>query len=102
MFKQMYSCTIVLCVGYTCIGMVMILYLHTNHLLNRYRQVLMGTPAATDHNIIPVPAITCSYDEEVMVVVTPRKDYYLTRRETVNFMSPIQETCQFTSAETVF
>ena len=59
----------------------------------------MGTPAATHYNINPVTAI--SYGEEVMIIVTPRKDYYLTRREAGN-MSPIQETCQSTSAETVF
>ena len=56
----------------------------------------MGTPAATHHNINPVSAI--SYGEEVMIIVTPRKDYYLIRREEGNFMSPIQETCQSTSA----
>ena len=61
----------------------------------------MGTPAAaTHHNITPVSEI--SYGEEVMVVVTPRKDYYLIMREAINFMSPFQETCQCTSSETVF
>ena len=54
----------------------------------------------TYYNITPVSAI--SYDEEVMIIVTPMKDYYLTRREAGNFMSPIQETCQSMSAETVF
>ena len=58
-----------------------------------------GTPAVTDQNITPVSVTSCS--EEFVVVATPRKDYCL-RRETLNFMSPIQETCQFTSAELVF
>ena len=68
--------------------------------LNRFRQVITGTLAATHHNITPVSV--SSQDEEVMIVITPRKDYYLTRREANNIMSPIQETCQSTSAETVF
>ena len=68
--------------------------------LNRFRQAIMGTPAATHRNITSV--LASSHDEEVMIVVTPRKDYYLTRREANNIMSPIQETCQSTSAGTVF
>ena len=60
----------------------------------------MGTPAAIRHSINPVLAI--SYGEEVVAVVTPRKDYHLTRMEAVYFNSPIQETCQSTSAKTVF
>ena len=59
----------------------------------------MGTPAAIPHNITPESAV--SYGEGVMIMVTPRRDYYLTRREAGNFMSPIQESCQSTSAETV-
>lgn len=69
-------------------------------IVNRYRHVLTGTQAAADRNIAtPVSAVSC--DEEVMVMVAPKKDYYLTRREaqTVNLMSPIQETCQSTSTE---
>ena len=68
-------------------------------LLNRFRQAIMGTQAASTYHITPVSAI--SYGEEVMIIVNPRKDYYLTRRETDNFMSPIQETWQSTSAQTV-
>ena len=68
-----------------------------NDLLNRYTQVTMGTPAVTDQT--SVPATSCS--EEFIVVVTPRKDYCL-KREELNLISPIQETCQFTSAEHVF
>ena len=56
----------------------------------------MGTQAATHYNITPESAI--SYGEEVVIIVTPKKDYYLTQREEGNFMSPIQETCQSTSA----
>ena len=48
----------------------------------------------TKDNITPVSAGSCN--EEMMVMVAPKKDYYLTGRETV---SPIQETCQSTSAE---
>ena len=56
----------------------------------------MGSQAAIQ-NITLVSAV--SRDEEVMVMVTPRKDYYLTRRESVNHMLPIQETCQSASTE---
>ena len=59
----------------------------------------MGTPAVTDQNITPVSAT--SYSEEFLVMATARKDYH-TRREAFNFMTPIQETCQFTSAKLVF
>ena len=51
--------------------------------LNRFRQVIMGTPAAIHRNITPVSA--SSQDEEVMIVVTPRKNYYLTKREAGKF-----------------
>ena len=63
----------------------------------------MGAPVptpATHNNITPESAN--SYGEEVMIMVTPRKVYYLTRMEEGNFISPTQETCQSTSAETVF
>lgn len=70
-------------------------------IVNRYRHVLTGTQAAADRNIAnPVSAVSC--DEEVMVMVAPKQDYYLTRREAqtvINLMSPIQETCQSTSTE---
>ena len=65
----------------------------------RYTQVTMGTPTVTDQNTIPVSATSCG--EEFIVVATPRKDYCL-RREPLNFISPIQETCQCISAELVF
>ena len=58
----------------------------------------MGTQAVPDRNITTtVSAVSC--DEEVMVMVAPKKDYYSTRRETVNLMLPIQETCQSTTTE---
>ena len=69
-----------------------------NDLLNRYTPVTMGTQAVTDHITTPVSATSCS--EELIVVATPRKDYYF-KREAINFTSPIQETLQFTSAELV-
>ena len=60
----------------------------------------MGAPAATPYSITPVSA--SSQDEEIMIMVTPKKDYHLTMREANNIISPIQETCQCTSAQTVF
>ena len=59
----------------------------------------MGTPDVTTRSIIPMSATNCS--EEFMIVVTSRKDFRL-RKEAFNFTPPIQETCQFTSAELVF
>ena len=60
---------------------------------------MMGTPAATDRNMTPVQA--SSSNEEFIVLAIPRRDYYL-ETETFNFMSPIQETCQFVSSQIVF
>ena len=67
----------------------------------RYRHVLTGTQAAVDHNVTTIPVSAVSFDEEVMVIISPKKDYYLTRRESqgVNHMLPIQETCQSISTE---
>ena len=49
------------------------------------------------------PVSATGSGEGLTVVVTSKKDYYLEqRRESVNFMLPVQETSQFSSAETVF
>ena len=60
----------------------------------------MGTPTAIPCSITPM--LASSHDEEIMIIATPRKDYHLIRREAGNIISAIQETCQSTSAETVF
>ena len=59
----------------------------------------MGTPTVTDQNTTPVQASSSS--DEFIVLATPRRDYYL-EMEISNFMSPIQETCQSVSSQTLF
>ena len=59
----------------------------------------MSTPDVNTQNITPTSAT--NYSEELIIVVTSRKDYRL-RKETLNFTPPIQETFQFTSTELVF
>ena len=73
--------------------------LELNNLLNRYKEVIMGTPVVTYQNITPVQAPSSS--DDFIVLAAPRRDYYL-ETGTFNFMSPIQETCQFVSSQTVF
>ena len=53
---------------------------------------------ATTNEAAPVPVIVTESDEESMVVVTPTRDYYITREK---FVMPVQESCQSASAELV-
>ena len=55
----------------------------------------MGTPTVINQDTTPIQASSSS--DEIKVIATPRRDYYL-ETETLNFMSPIQETCQFVSS----
>ena len=75
------------------------IYHKSNNLLSRYTQVALGTPGVTDGIIKPISATSCC--KEVLIVVTPREDYFQ-RRETVIITPPIQERCQFVSAKLVF
>ena len=59
----------------------------------------MGTPTVINQDTTPIQASSSS--DEIKVIATPRRDYYL-ETETLNFMSPIQETCQFVSSRVVF
>ena len=73
----------------------------------RYTEAITGnsTRAGFDQNSTsPVnPVSATGYGEGLTAVVTSKKDYYLQqRRDSVNFMLPVQETSQFSSAETVF
>ena len=61
----------------------------------------MGTPDTTILNACITPMSATNCNEEFIIVVTSRKDYRL-RKEAFNFTPPIQETCQFISAELVF
>ena len=67
----------------------------------RYREVIMGTPTVTNQNTTPVQASSSS--NEIRVLATPRRYYYLeTETETSTFTFPIEETCQSVSSQTVF
>ena len=52
-----------------------------------------------NQNIIPMQVSSGS--DEIIVLTTPKRDYYL-EKETSTFISSIQETCQFASSQTVF
>ena len=68
-------------------------------LQSRYSEVIKNTPTITNQNITPVQASSSS--DEIIVLTTLRRDYYL-ERDTSTFMSPIEESCQFVSSQTVF
>ena len=73
----------------------------------RYTEAIMSNSTRArfgQNSTSPVnPVSATGYGEGLTVVVTSKKDYYLEqRRESVNFMLPVQETCQFSSAKTVF
>ena len=61
---------------------------------------MMGTRTGTNQDTTPVQASSSS--EEFIVLATRRRDYYLETERLNNFMSPIQETCQFVSSQIVF
>ena len=54
-------------------------------------------PADNTAALVPATATTES-DEESMVMVTPKRDYYITK---VKFTRPVEETYQAASAELV-
>ena len=60
--------------------------------------VVTSEAAATTNEAVFVPATVTESDEESMVVVTPPRDYYITREK---FVTPVQETSQSASAELV-
>ena len=51
---------------------------------------------SADNAAAPVPATATESDQDVMVVVTPVRDYYITK---MKFTRPVQETCKAASAE---
>ena len=51
-----------------------------------------------DNVATPVPATTTVSDQDAMVVVTPKRDYHITK---VNFTRSVEETYQAASAELV-